>query len=71
MKDGPYAWWDKRAVRHIRKNCDPCRNEVAVYLALCELASNNASNDFTATLHAIGKLCDVHHRGTLVTKASQ
>ncbi len=65
IEDGAWAWWNKAAVRRIRRNCDPSRREVYVYLALCEIASNRQSNNFRATLEEIGGLCGIHHRGTL------
>jgi len=32
-KDGPTAYFDKRAARYIRTNCDPYKNELYVYIA--------------------------------------
>src|SRR5437016_4811282 len=71
IKDGPFAWWNKPAVRHIRRNCDPSKNEVHVYLALCEIASNKESEDYTATLAEIGSLCGIHSRTTLGAAITQ
>jgi hypothetical protein len=65
QKDGPYAWWNKPAVRHIRNMCDPFRTELNVYLALCEIASNKSSDEFIAGLAEIGNLCGVHNREML------
>ena len=65
MRDGPFGWWDKRTLRLIRKNCDPSRNAVSVYLALCEISSTRASNDFTAPLSLIGEYARIASRRVL------
>lgn len=65
MDDGPFAWFNKEAVRHIRRMCDPSKSEVDVYLALCEVASNHCSDNFVASLGEIGGLCGITSRTVL------
>src|ERR1035437_5570850 len=64
-KGCPVAWYDKLAARYIRATCEPFKNELAVYIALCEIASNRHTEEFIAGLEEIGHLCSIHGRKTL------
>ena len=61
----PFCWENKNALRHIRDNIDPWRVPLAVYKALCEIASNRGSDDFRAGLTEIGTHCGYNSRAKL------
>ena len=57
-KDGPWMWANKSALEKIRTRCEDAKSTLAVYFALCEIASDEQSNDFMAAMLKIaGKSC--------------
>jgi hypothetical protein len=48
-KDGPWFWANKSALEKIRTRCEDPRSTLGVYLALCEIASDEQSNNFMAS----------------------
>jgi hypothetical protein len=57
-KDGPWCWANKSALEKIRTRCEDPRSTLAVYLALCEIASDEQSNNFMASMDRIAaKAC--------------
>ena len=53
QRDGPWAWFDKASMNKIRVRCEAAPSCMAVYLALCELASDEQSPSFCVTLRSI------------------
>jgi len=52
LKDGPWCWQSKAALRRIREAFDASNNvatALAVYGALCEIASDSGADEFTTT----------------------
>ena len=63
--DGPWAWCAKAALRLIRAamDCDPFLDQVlAVYLVLCELASDSQRSEFTVARREIARRSGVSLR---------
>jgi hypothetical protein len=57
--NGPFCWQNKETLRGIRESLDACANLpsiLGVYHALTEIASNEQSNQFTATQSHIAQL---------------
>jgi hypothetical protein len=57
--NGPFCWQSKETLRGIRESLDSCPNLpsiLGVYHALTEIASNEQSNQFTATQSHIAQL---------------
>lgn len=63
IKDGPFSWQSKAALRRIREvagesNRPSAASVIAVYVGLCELASDSQSEAFQASRgHIAGKAC--------------
>ena len=58
IKDGPWFWTNKSAVEKIRHRCEDPRSTLGVYLALCEIASDEQTNEFLASMDRIAaKAC--------------
>lgn len=62
MKDGAWAWVNKAALEKIRTRCEDAKSALAVYLALCEIASDEQSNDFMVSMDKIGGKCCLSRR---------
>lgn len=45
-KDGPFAWFDKRALTTICEKCEESATAIAVYVALCSIASDRRQETF-------------------------
>ncbi len=51
-----FLWCEKAIMRRIRETVEDAASALGVYVALCEIASDEAKDDFTATqLHIAGK----------------
>jgi len=51
-------WATKSALEKIRTRCEDPRSTLGVYLALCEIGSDEQSNDFMASMNRIAaKAC--------------
>jgi hypothetical protein len=61
-KDGPWAWANKSALEKIRTRCEDPRSTLAVYLALCEIASDEHSNNFRCSMNKVGAKCCLSRR---------
>jgi hypothetical protein len=57
MKDGPWAWVNKSALEKIRTKCEDANSPLGVYLALCEIASDQKSNNFMVSMDKIASKC--------------
>jgi hypothetical protein len=56
-KDGPWCWANKAAIEKIRSNCEDAKSALGVYFALCEIASDEGSNNFRASHDKIAAKC--------------
>lgn len=66
-EDGPWAWLNKEALRRIRdvageSNKPSASSVLAVYLGLCELASDSQSDEFEASRGRIASKACVNVR---------
>jgi CTP-dependent riboflavin kinase len=65
MKDGPWAWVNKAALEKIRTRCEDSKSSLGVYLALCEIASDEKSNNFMVSMDRIASKCCLSRRTVL------
>lgn len=56
ISDGPFAWEDKRLLRHIRERIEDYGTAIAVYTALTIVASDNQREQFETTHQWLSKL---------------
>ena len=61
-KDGAWCWANKSALEKIRTQCEDPRSTLAVYFALCEIASDEQSGYFTASMNRIASKCCLSRR---------
>ena len=61
-KDGPWMWANKAALEKIRLRCEDAKSSLAVYLALCEVASDEQSDNFRVSMDRIGSKCGLSRR---------
>jgi len=54
---GPWCWLEKASLEKIRRQLDNPTPALAVYLALCEIASDRRSDDFQISADHIGSKC--------------
>jgi hypothetical protein len=52
-RDGPWFWITKAAVEKIREDCEDTRSTLGIYVALCEIASDERSESFIASMDKI------------------
>lgn len=59
IKDcAPWCWAEKAALEKIRARCEDAKTTLLVYFALCEVASDERSQDFMISMDKIaGKSC--------------
>jgi CRP-like cAMP-binding protein len=57
MKDGAWAWVNKSALEKIRNQIEDAQSALAVYYALAEIASDEQSGDFRASMDRIAAKC--------------
>jgi biotin operon repressor len=57
MKDGAWFWANKSALNKIRSRCEDAKSALAVYLALCEIASDEQSESFMVSMDRISAKC--------------
>jgi len=69
-RDKPWAWFQKAALNKIRSQCDDAKSAIAVYLALCEIASDEQSNNFRASMDKIAAKCCLSRR-TVFSKLNE
>jgi hypothetical protein len=62
MKDGPWAWFNKSALEKIRTRFEDPTSTISVYLALCEISSDEKSNNFRVSMAKIGNKCGLSSR---------
>jgi CRP-like cAMP-binding protein len=60
--DGHWAWFNLDACDKIRTRCEDAKSTLAVYLALCEIASDKRSNDFMVSMDGIASKCCLSRR---------
>ena len=54
----PWCWAEKAALEKIRARCEDAKTTLLVYFALCEVASDERSQDFMISMDKIaGKSC--------------
>ncbi|MDR3412740.1 MAG: hypothetical protein P4L87_17640 [Formivibrio sp.] len=61
-RDKPWAWFQKAALEKIRTRCEDAKSTIAVYLALCEIASDEQSSSFVVSMDKIGSKCCLSRR---------
>ena len=62
QKDGFWLWASKHALAHIRQYCDDPASATAVYIALCEIASDERDETFDASHSYIAGKCHLSRR---------
>jgi hypothetical protein len=64
-KDGPWAWYNKAAFNKIIDDLDDTTALIAVYSALCLIASDERSDDFRASHAKIAGKCGLSRQWTM------
>jgi len=60
--DGPWGWFNKHALEKIRNSCEDVKSCLGVYLSLCEIASDEQSENFMVSMHRISMKCGLSRR---------
>lgn len=63
-KDGAWFWGNKSAMEKIRHSCERAKLVLGVYVALCEIASDEHSDDFIASTDKIASRCGQSYSNT-------
>jgi len=59
IKDGPWFWGNKAAMRCIRKNVEEYGSAQLVFAILCDIASDHQVETFTCAQAYIGERCGI------------
>ncbi len=62
IRDCPFAWQEKQALRAIREYCEDCKTALLVYFTLTCIASDKAKETFEVTHQWIASMCGLSEK---------